>query len=75
MLSDSFPASILSFSNLPASSLFPGALILQLSLSLCLLLSSHHSATVSDVFVIFRWSFTLAVLETIAETTQEILEN
>ena len=28
-----------------------------------------------DVFVIFRWSFTLAVFETIAETTQEILEN
>jgi len=28
-----------------------------------------------DVFVIFRWSFTLAIFETIAETTQEILEN
>jgi len=28
-----------------------------------------------DVFVIFKWSFTLAIFETIAETTQEILEN
>jgi len=28
-----------------------------------------------DVFVIFRWSFTLAIFEAIAETTQEILEN
>jgi len=28
-----------------------------------------------DVFVIFRWSFTLAIFETIAETTEEILEN
>jgi len=28
-----------------------------------------------DVFVIFRWSFTLSIFETIAETTQEILEN
>jgi len=28
-----------------------------------------------DVSVIFRWSFTLAIFETIAETTQEILEN
>ena len=28
-----------------------------------------------DVFVIFKWSFTLAIFEIIAETTQEILEN
>jgi len=28
-----------------------------------------------DAFVIFWWSFTLAIFETIAETTQEILEN
>ena len=28
-----------------------------------------------DVFVILRWSFMLAIFETIAETTQEILEN
>ena len=28
-----------------------------------------------NVFVIFKWSLTLAIFETISETTQEILEN
>jgi len=28
-----------------------------------------------NVFVIFKWSLTLAIFETISETTREILEN